>query len=51
MTDNIDFEVMSMAHDMGDDFGADQETLDYLATIFQLSIDEVREILKEGCVD
>lgn len=47
MTANIDFKIMSMAHDMGDDFGSEFETLDYLATIFQISIDEVREILSE----
>lgn len=48
---NIDFDVMSMAHDMGDDFGLEFETLDLIAIEFQISIDEVREILSEGNVD
>ena len=41
----LEIQIMSMAHDMGDDFGFEDETVDYIACELQISKDEVREVL------
>ena len=41
----LEIQIMSMAHDMGDDFGFEDETVDYIASELQISKDEVRQVL------
>lgn len=42
---NIAITVQEMAHQMGDDFGFEDATVNYIAGELAISIDEVREIL------
>ena len=42
---NLAIEVQEMAHQLGDDFGFEQETIDYIASELQISTEEVEEIL------
>lgn len=42
---NIAITVQEMAHQMGDDFGFEDTTVNYIAGELAISIDEVREIL------
>lgn len=39
--------VQEMAHQLGDDFGFEDSTVEYIASELQISMDEVREILDE----
>lgn len=44
----LEIEIMSDAHDMGDDFGEDAETILTLARVHQVSPQEVERILSGG---
>ncbi len=39
--------VQEMAQHLGDDFGFEDSTVEYIASELQISMDEVREILDE----
>jgi hypothetical protein len=41
----IDLQIQTMAHDMGDDFGFEDATVEYIASELQISQDDVREVL------
>ncbi len=43
--DQLAQKIQSMAHDLGDDFGFEDSTVEYIASELQISFDEVREIL------
>ena len=43
--------VQEMAHQLGDDFGFEDSTVEYIASELQISMDEVREILDESDSD
>lgn len=47
----IQIDVQSMAHDMGDDFGFDPQTIATIARHFDLSKAEVISILSDDCDD
>jgi hypothetical protein len=42
---DLEIEVMSMAHDMGDDFGDDANTVITIARILEMRPEDVQEIL------
>lgn len=42
---DLELEIMKMAHRIGDDFGFEDSTVDYIASELQISVDEVREVL------
>ena len=42
---NLEIEIMSMAHDMGDDFGDDAETVKIISRALEVSVDEVQRVL------
>jgi len=44
---NLEIEVMSMAHDMGDDFGEDAETIKIISRALEVSVEDVQRILHE----
>lgn len=44
---NIELEIQEMAHDMGDDFGQDAETILTIARIMQLRPEEVQRVLNQ----
>jgi DNA-directed RNA polymerase sigma subunit (sigma70/sigma32) len=44
---NLAITVQEMAHQLGDDFGFEDSTVEYIASEMQISMDEVREILDE----
>ena len=46
--ENLVIDIQSMAHDMGDDYGFEDSTVEYIASEFQISTAEVREILSEN---
>ncbi len=48
---NLEITVQEMAHQLGDDFGFEDSTVEYIASELQISIDEVREILDESDSD
>ena len=39
--------VQEMAHQLGDDFGFEDSTVEYIASELQISVDEVREMLED----
>lgn len=39
--------VQEMAHQLGDDFGFEDSTVEYIASELQISEDEVREMLED----
>jgi hypothetical protein len=41
----IDLQIQTMAHELGDDFGFEDSTVEYIASELQLSEDEVRAVL------
>ena len=43
--EKIDLQIQTMAHDMGDDFGFEDSTVEYIASELQVSVDEVRAVL------
>lgn len=43
---NLEVEIMSMAHNMGDDYGSENETVQYIASELQISEEEVRQVLE-----
>jgi energy-converting hydrogenase A subunit M len=43
---SIEQEIMSMAHDMGDDFGEDSETIKIISRALQISVEEVQQVLE-----
>jgi hypothetical protein len=47
-TEVLAFQAQEMAHQMGDDFGFEDSTVEYIATELQISVDEVREMLDAG---
>ena len=48
--DELHQEIMSMAHDMGDDFGQDAETVITISRILEVPVEVVQEVL-EGDYD
>ena len=48
---NLEITVQEMAHQLGDDFGFEDSTVEYIASELQISMDEVREILDESDSD
>ena len=48
---NLEITVQEMAHQLGDDFGFEDSTVEYIASELQISMDEVREILDESNSD
>lgn len=42
---DIELEVQEMAHDMGDDFGQDADTILTIARILEMKPEDVQEIL------
>lgn len=42
---DINIGIMEMAEQIGDPYGFETETADYIATEFQISIDEVQAVL------
>jgi hypothetical protein len=47
LENNLDIEVQSMAHDMGDDFGDEESTIELISKYFGISIDQARAILSD----
>ena len=47
---SIEQEIMSMAHDMGDDFGEDAETIMVISRALDVPVEEVQRVL-EGDAD
>ena len=45
---NLEIEIMEMAHDMGDDFGEDAETIMVISRVLNVSPEEVQQVL---CAD
>lgn len=43
---NLEVEIMSMAHDMGDDFGEDAETIMVISRALDVSPQEVQRVLE-----
>ena len=46
---DLEIEVQEMAHDMGDDFGEDAQTVLTIARVLELKPEEVQRILSEDC--
>lgn len=42
---NLELEIMEMAHDMGDDFGDDAETIKVISRVLNVSPEEVQRVL------
>ena len=42
---DLEITVQEMAHQLGDDYGFEDSTVEYIASELQISLDEVREIL------
>lgn len=42
---NLEVEIMTMAHDMGDDFGEDAETVKVISRVLEVSPLEVQRVL------
>ena len=47
---NLELEIMSMAHDMGDDYGFDADTILTISRVLEVSPEEVQRVL-EGDAD
>jgi hypothetical protein len=43
---NLEVEIMGMAHDMGDDFGQDAETILVISRALDVSPEEVQRVLE-----
>ena len=43
---DVELEIMSMAHDMGDDYGQDAATILTIARVLELSPEYVQEVLE-----
>lgn len=43
---NLELEIMEMAHDMGDDFGEDAETIKIISRALEVSPEEVQRVLE-----
>ena len=43
--DNLHYDIMEMAHDMGDDFGEDAETIMVISRVLDVSPEEVQRVL------
>jgi hypothetical protein len=43
---DLEVEIMSMAHDMGDDFGEDAETIKIISRALDVSPEEVQRVLE-----
>lgn len=43
---NLELEIMEMAHDMGDDFGEDAETILTIARVLDLPAETVQAVLE-----
>ena len=44
---DLEIEIMSMAHDMGDDFGEDAETILTISRVLEVSPEAVQRVLHE----
>lgn len=44
---NLELEIMEMAHDMGDDFGQDADTILTIARVLDIPVTEVQRVLSE----
>ena len=44
---DLEVEIMSMAHDMGDDYGQDADTILTIARILDMKPEDVQRILSE----
>ena len=43
---NLEVEIMSMAHDMGDDYGFDAETILTISRVLDVAPEEVQRVLE-----
>lgn len=44
---NLEVEIMTMAHDLGDDFGEDAETIKIISRTLEVSVEDVQRVLSE----
>lgn len=44
---NLEVEIMTMAHDLGDDFGEDAETIKLISRTLEVSVEDVQRVLSE----
>lgn len=42
---NLEIEIMEMAHEMGDDFGEDAETIKIISRVMEVTPQEVQRVL------
>lgn len=44
---DLEIDIMSMAHDMGDDYGQDADTILTIARVLDIPVTEVQRVLSE----
>lgn len=43
----LEQEIMAMAHDMGDDFGEDAETIKIISRALEVNVEDVQRVLSD----